>query len=438
MRKILHKGASALSRVRLDGTAEQLAAGLQLLVSVQIRVATLNVWALPGGFSEHVELRMHAIGERLQSLPVDVIAFQEVWSSQARQALVEAGLRAGFEHASHERKSFGGSGLVTLSRLPIETVHFERFHIRGHPEHPNGEYQSGKGFATLTLRTPEGPVTVINTHLHARYAKVMDNCYRPHRTAQLIQLARRIQQIEGPLLVVGDFNFTEGQPEYPIFTGLAGMRDMAVEVDNRVPTVDSQLFYRRDSNRPDRRIDMVFVRDGSRSSLVAKSLERTFDELLDFAGNPGGYSNHAGLLATAEVAPSLGVSVPTLTRRAVRAAAELLAEGREDALRRQSGGRLLSAAGFCGALFSTAGLRREAVSRRKLLRTGFRAGLLLTLAPALGLPFFSEVVVLDEIEAFDDAAVRLAWLETRQQAQASLASHSNEADTASGLPSPRS
>ena len=57
---------------------------------MKLRVVTLNVWALPWGLSRQVPARLDAIGHALADLDPDVVAFQEVWTEEARRRLVVA------------------------------------------------------------------------------------------------------------------------------------------------------------------------------------------------------------------------------------------------------------------------------------------------------------------------------------------------------------
>ena len=74
---------------------------------MRIRVATLNVWALPP-LAPSVGPRMRAIGRRLASLDLDAMALQEVWTEGARERLIAAGPEAGLPHAWHHPAAFGG------------------------------------------------------------------------------------------------------------------------------------------------------------------------------------------------------------------------------------------------------------------------------------------------------------------------------------------
>ena len=57
------------------------------------------------------------------------------------------------------------------------------------------------------------------------------------------------------------------------------------------PYRDSSVF------EPESRIDYVFARPGLRRGLRILSVERVFDEALEFEQEPGAYSDHAGVLA---------------------------------------------------------------------------------------------------------------------------------------------
>ena len=133
---------------------------------MQIRVLTLNVWALPLGIARHNQERMRAIGRKLRALDAHVVALQEVWTTEARDQLRQAAEAAGYSEIWHRRPAFGGSGLMVMSRLPARDIRFVPFELEGLPQRPHhADYYGGKGFVELTLETPGGPLILINTHL---------------------------------------------------------------------------------------------------------------------------------------------------------------------------------------------------------------------------------------------------------------------------------
>ena len=377
---------------------------------MDLRVATLNVWALPMSIAERVPARMRAIGRNLISLELDIIALQEVWTESARAILIDAGRRAGLVHVWHNDLALSGSGLLVLSRLPIRSVRFEPFAIRGIPQGVTHiDFIGRKGFAHLRFDTPDGPFTLINTHLHARYPLDVSHGYRPHRTGQIVQLAMRARETADPLLALGDFNIEDSSPEYRILLGLTGLRDVAAQLGVRQPTVLRDNPY-RNSEMPDRRIDLILRRDGARSRLRARSVRRVFDETFEIDGRTASFSDHAGVLADLELSGAAPARDDGVDREAVRMAALLLREGRENAEKRQRGDRAWAGVGLGGAILAGLGTRTPPVTRRRLLRGLLTAVGLMALTPGVGLSILSEVLVPNEINAFKALAERLEEL----------------------------
>jgi endonuclease/exonuclease/phosphatase family metal-dependent hydrolase len=388
---------------------------------MHIRLATLNVWALPEPIARDVQARIDAIGERLLGLDLDVIAFQEVWTRDAAKRLREAGLRAGLDHCWFGDDTFSDGGLLVLSRLAIDDVRFEPFGITGAPEKvaANLEYLSGKGFATIRLATPVGPFVLVNTHLHARYTRSSPHKHVPHRTGQTVQLAGRFIHDPTPMAAVGDFNFREGETDYRVLTEILGLTDVAAQLDNRQNTTLHANPYRRPDG-VDRRKDFIFVRSGARHAVIPKTISRTFDQILDLDGKRGTYSDHAGLVTDLELLPLSETTIALSSAaspdpRLFEAAARMLAEGESLARERQEGSRKISGIGMSVAAAAALGAMPQQMSRRRLLRASLMAAALVALAPSLGLSIASEVLVPDEIQAFRDAASQLAALDSRQE-----------------------
>jgi endonuclease/exonuclease/phosphatase family metal-dependent hydrolase len=376
---------------------------------MRLRIATLNTWGLPEPFAEDVLARTAEIGRRLRPLALDAIAFQEVWSSLGQEELIRAGRTAGLEHAWHGGSGIRGSGLLVLSRLPIESVRFERYALSGDPSF--GEYYGGKGFAEVRLATPAGPVTLVDTHLHARYAGDAEHEYRPLRTGQIVQLAASTRALRGPVVVAGDFNLHDGLgDEYGMLLGLTGLRDTAAEVASFAPTVYQENPYRGLSKKPDRRIDLLLARNGESAALRSVHVERVFDALFEHRGRKIACSNHAGVLAELELAAAAGGVLPPPDPHSVAFAAGQLAAGRALARGSRREGRRIAGAGAGAALLASAGLRMGPLTRRGLLRGAVQSAGLAALAPVLGFSFVSEVVAPDQLRAFDALSAELARL----------------------------
>ena len=271
---------------------------------MQIRVLTLNVWALPLGIARHSQYRMAAIGRELAVLEADVVALQEVWTAEARNQIRQAAQSAGYSEIWHRRAAFGGSGLMVLSRLPIRGIRFTPFELEGLPQRPqHADYYGGKGFVELTLDTPAGPLVVINTHLHAGYTPAPEpDEYEGIRAAQAIQLAASIRGLREPVIALGDFNSDEDQPARRILLGLSGLEDAADRLNHRQATCMRENPY-RGQGAEDARIDLILSRRGERSALRPLSIRRVLDQPIRIPANgaEGSFSDHAGVLADFEL-----------------------------------------------------------------------------------------------------------------------------------------
>ena len=324
---------------------------------MRLRIATLNVWALPLGLARDTGRRLRAIGALLER--ADVWAFQEVWTGGARRSLSDA--------ARHLHVVHGGGGLLVASRFPLEQPRFQAYALRGIATHLHrGDYAGGKGFLRVVAAGPDGPLTLVTTHLHAQYDPDGQDPYHAHRTGQVVELASDLRDAPDPLIALGDFNVREGRPEHRVLLGLSGLRDTAVELDRREPTSSSGT-----------RIDYVFLRGGLR----AVALERL-----------EGYSDHAGLVATLEPGPARR---GPLEPAAGDLARPILAEGLAAARARRTRDRLV-AAGAAGT-----GLAAVRWTRRRFVA----ASLALPFAGGFGVS--AEVWVPGEVGAFERVAAML-------------------------------
>jgi len=398
MRRTSLKSARIKETRNASGVGGVQAGELQRTVLMKLRVATLNVWAMPPPLAQHVGWRMRRIGDELARLDLDVVAFQEAWMSPARRRLVREAREAGFEHIWTNPREPGGGGMVVASRHPIEDTRFTQFALPVAATRVKDlNYFAGRGFVDVRIHTPEGPLRLVNTHLHSQS--------RRFRIAQLVELTGRVEQAEEPLVAVGDFNFQEGSPEYQIWQGLSGFRDTAVEAGNRQPTVyPGNPMKARDSSR---RIDYVFVRDGADRALITQDTRRVFDGRLDRRGTPATYSDHAGVLAELELGSGRGTSRWAPDREAAILAVEYLKKARARAASRNRTDRMIAGTGILAVLGAAVGIRDPRISRRKLLSRALRITALASIPPAAACAVFSAVTHPDELRIYDKMVSRL-------------------------------
>lgn len=337
------------------------------MASARIRVASLNVWALPATLVVDRAARMRAIGERIADLAPDIAAFQEVWTAEAAGILIAAGRKAGLVHHWMHHTGITGSGLLLLTRFPIQQAGFHRYEARGRPERIwHGDFYAGKGFGDLVLAGPTGALRFLVTHLHAAYRP---DGYDAIRLAQTLQFAEALGASGLPLIAAGDFNLQAQEPHYGVLTLFASLRDVAEELEASVPTVLANNPY-RSAPATEERIDYLFARDGADHSIAPLHIERSFDEFFEIEGRLSTYSDHAGLLADFEVRAKetegqrMPGNAPTLARARAILRHEEQATAERSARRRAAGG-----AGLLLAAVAALGRRREAISRRRFLRS---------------------------------------------------------------------
>jgi len=372
-----------------------------------LRLTTLNVWALPFGLSRHSAARMEAISRRLGELEPDIAAFQEVWTEDARAALLAGGRRAGLPHAWHNPSARGGSGLLLLSRRPLLEVEFSAYLLRGLPQRlQHGDYWGGKGFVLARVQTTAGSLTVLDTHLHAQYTADPIDEYRGIRTGQTIQLAAALLDRRDPIVALGDFNLRTGNPDHAVLMGLTRFTDVALALGNPQDTILVPHPYRKlarghgHGDGHGERIDYAFVRTGDRADAIPKRIEREFDEALEIDGERAAYSDHAGLLVELEVVSVPPRVLPAADPAALTRARALLGQGRSEAFRRRGIERSLALGSGALALAAFPAAAQLRSSRRRFL-AGLLTGIGAAAVPgACGTALLSEVAVPRELDAY--------------------------------------
>jgi endonuclease/exonuclease/phosphatase family metal-dependent hydrolase len=377
------------------------------------RLGTFNVWGLPEAFGDDVSSRMRGLAKRLPGVDLDILLIQEAWTEEVRDTLREAALAADFEVAD----GLGANGgLMAFSRLPIRESRFEVFRFRGDPERlVQGEFLGGKGFQTLELEAPHGRISVINTHLHARYSRSRPRLNSAVRTAQLLQIIGAMNDLDGTIVVGGDFNCAHEDVEYQIFKGLTRATELANGRGS--PTISKSNFYKRDRKDPDKRIDYLFVCPAP--GLIVKSVRGglLFAEPEEIRSRQRSLSDHYGFRAAFE----LDVTALRTDSNADREldphfydlARVLLNLGREEADRRERA-HFRSAGGWAMGAVLAAGLRRHPfLDRRRFLQSSAAVLAVLALTPAIGYGTLARVDSDNKRDAFDDAHHILAQLEAR-------------------------
>jgi endonuclease/exonuclease/phosphatase (EEP) superfamily protein YafD len=381
---------------------------------MRLRLGTFNVWGLPAPFARHAEQRIEKVAARLSDLDLDVLLVQEAWMTQMREKLMRAAQDAGF-HLSASRPEARSGGLLVFSRLPIREARFEPFRFRGDPERVlEGEYLAGKGFLVLTLDAPDGPIRLVDTHLIAHYRRDEPWLDSPMRTVQLLEIVQAVRQLDGLVVIGGDFNCTRVDPEYAVFTGLT----RAVEVGERetqLATISRQNLYKKHRSAEDERIDFLFVRGAADTEWRVERSSLLFADPVRIEGRDRSLSDHFGFASVLDLAPQAGIgSAPTAPDpHALALAQDLIDQGRKAMLERQHDQLRDGATWLAGAALAVGACHLPPVDRRAFLRGAAQGLALVALAPAAGYTSLARLDGAHKLDAFDQAEETLAQLEGR-------------------------
>lgn len=206
----------------------------------------------------------------------DVVCLQECWSAMARE------IRHAFpqHYVDGGRSAFGfGSGLVTLSRFPIEGGTFRSYESAAAPD-----AWAAKGVVVVRLEVPGfGPLHVVNTHLQAWRGGGI-------RVQQIRELERFVRSHSAgvPTLLAGDLNAPPGSPELDLLRQALGYRDVLAERPLETVSPDGGRRF----TGAEGRIDHLLMLPAGTEAAVRET--GTVDEVPE-GGSPA--SDHTGLFA---------------------------------------------------------------------------------------------------------------------------------------------
>lgn len=208
----------------------------------QLRVATLNTGliAVTPLMAERLEMLLNS--DLLQKY--DIVALQEVTlaGDAARIVARARELGLGFAHAFDGGVGIPfwpgcqGTGLLVLSRWPMQETVYRRYVVNGKPEHLHHyDYYGAKGTGLCKIKLGDITLNLFVTHMHAAYndnyadkeSGVADE-YEQHRTAQALQMSEFIRATSSSadlILAVGDFNSLPNSLGMRTLRSLGGLRD---------------------------------------------------------------------------------------------------------------------------------------------------------------------------------------------------------------------
>jgi endonuclease/exonuclease/phosphatase (EEP) superfamily protein YafD len=195
-------------------------------MSATLSLLSLNCFGAPVPTTRR---RLQALAQHLEQSSLQIVCLQEVQLLTYQNLLFQA--CASFPFQAYEpHLHCPKGGLVTLSRTPLASQHFETFTEQGRWYLPTAmDRFLRKGMLISTLHWGGVPVVVINTHIIANYSGDWERygVFTRMQEKQLCQLADTVaaQPSNALVAVVGDFNLPRGSHLYHSFLQRTGLID---------------------------------------------------------------------------------------------------------------------------------------------------------------------------------------------------------------------
>lgn len=172
----------------------------------------------------------------IRSADPDVVGLQEIGPRAADHLIDAFADRLPYHFVTESATS---SGAAVLSRFPIQDA--VAFHASTH----------GHWWQRMTIVSPAGPFTCVNVHTRIPYIQTTHRAttglrlplayHAERRTNEVRSLVSLLDKIDGPVIVVGDFNMTERSPDHRMMSEHLrdAFRAVGTGLGNTFPSVGS-------------------------------------------------------------------------------------------------------------------------------------------------------------------------------------------------------
>lgn len=212
---------------------------------VRLNVMSYNIHV---GVGMDKKQDLKRIAEVIRSQRVDIVGLQEVDRGVERTGRVdeikELARLTGMDYAfAHNLDYQGGQyGVAVLSRFPILAIDHRRY--------ANRRERERRGFIRVEVEVAGRRLNFVNTHLDYQWLE--------GRLFETGQLLKALEDVRGPLLVVGDFNEEPPGGAYELMLK-AGFADGWLRACSAC-AADPRSGPTYPADKPTKRIDYVFYR----------------------------------------------------------------------------------------------------------------------------------------------------------------------------------
>jgi len=294
----------------------------------RINILTFNIF--DPFFGPNREARVAAIPAAIMALSPrpDVILLLEAFKEEHRESIIAELKRLGYPvvTAHYEKRQYG-TGILLISRLPLEHYDYTPYRVAGALYDP--ERWAGKGVLHFRLTTPDGPLELFATHPIARFKYLYDDSGRHvdrdrktiDRLLQMETIARVMDEQAGPdarsVVLAGDLNVSPDMWEYQYLLARAGLLDSyaLIHPGEKASTYSTENTF---NDKDWSRIDHVLYRNrpGDRGFWLAPvQAQICLRDPIVIAGKPSCLSDHFGVLGSFELVTEPGQAPMSLAGR---------------------------------------------------------------------------------------------------------------------------
>ena len=259
-----------------------------------MHMISFNAWALPVWIPKSEQIKRYKeIPFKLIEQNADIICIQEAFARKFRKKLLPA--LEEFYHTESDfycNKNIVGpvnkdchGGLITFSKYPILSESFYPYPVydKMRIEEQIGE----KGFLLTTIRTPNGIINVINTHLYAGLKDVDEK----HRMVQIHHMDSILNTLSYsdlyPTFLLGDLNVRHPEVAvetseqlssvYEYITDDMGFTDPALHLSQDYYTIDRSRNAYSGNNNGKQKLDYCLYRQAGGHKISCKDQGILFD-----------------------------------------------------------------------------------------------------------------------------------------------------------------
>lgn len=266
-----------------------------------ISLISFNTLGVPV-MSRSLTERYVALANMIKETDANVLAFQEVHTYVHLQILKKL-LKNEFPYVIYQKFMYGPKGgVVTFSKLPLESVGFSRFSNHGSFRNITFYGRLIRN-GTLVCKIKGCPIFILNTYLTTNPAANWDKMnlqakIQETQVRDIAQIVTVLKENNSAVVVAGDFNFPKASAAYRLFADLTNANDT---FDNfSIPTyifnTKLYLFHSKKSER----VDYIFLIKGKQNIKIKKTDHVFNEEVRLFTGKKRFLSDHIGLYTKLE------------------------------------------------------------------------------------------------------------------------------------------